>query len=53
MAERIGEDRRLEAARKCFERVVSLVKQGAFCDFTIKMEDGKIVIWTILTKEKP
>jgi hypothetical protein len=46
-------DERLEKLRKCFERVSELVKKGAYCDFTIKMEDGKITIWLITTKEKP
>jgi hypothetical protein len=46
-------DERLDKARKCFERVIELVKKGTYCDFTIKMEDGKIVIWLITTKEKP
>jgi hypothetical protein len=44
---------RLDKARKAFERVIELVNRGSYCDFTIKMEDGKIVIWTITTKEKP
>jgi len=46
-------DDRLIKLRKCFERVAELVKKGAYCDFTIKMEDGKITIWLVTTKEKP
>jgi hypothetical protein len=52
MAERIVEDR-FERARKCCERLLELVKKGSYCDLTVKMEDGRITIWTILTKEKP
>jgi hypothetical protein len=44
---------RLEKLRKAFERCAELVKTGAYCDMTIKMEDGKITIWTVTTKEKP
>jgi len=46
-------DDRLAKCQKAFERVLELVKQGAYCDFTIKMEGGRITIWTVTTKEKP
>jgi hypothetical protein len=44
---------RLDILQKCFLRVAELIKKGSYCDFTIKMEDGKIVMWTITLKEKP
>ena len=49
----MSNDERLDRARKAFERVIELIKKGAYADFTLKMEDGKITIWTITTKEKP
>jgi hypothetical protein len=47
------DNERMDKLRKAFERVAELVKEGSYCDFTIKMEDGKITIWTVTTKEKP
>jgi len=53
LVDNVGKNDRLEKARNAFERVMGLVKKGAYCDVTLKMEDGKIVFLTILTKEKP
>jgi len=53
LKEDFPKNERLDILQKCFLRVAALVKKGAYCDFTIKMEDGKITIWTVTTKEKP
>jgi len=43
----------MDALEQCVRRLAEEVKKKSYCEFTVKMDAGEIVIWTVLKKEKP
>jgi len=46
-------DERLDFLEQCCHRIGNLVRKEAWCEFSIKMEKGRITIWSVTMKEKP